>query len=1173
MERLSRNEVASAVDFAGGRRAQPGERVPGGDHWARMADRQLDGATALYNRLADRRIAWLSDEVGMGKTFIALAVAALVRRQQPDARILFLLPSSRLQPKWEMERLRFSRGLWRPEDHVVRDDHGRPVRPLVKPSNLKDLAAEMVIDPDRDVLAALSAFSMPLSSRDQQKSWRSAWQDLATLSGHLPRKLPADVYRDKGLFKRVFAAALNLLLPTFDLVVCDESHNLRRGALHGAARNQTVAAALGGRRSDDAPLPWRAPPQERVTRLLCLTATPVETDFAEMARQAEVFGFHPDRADLPPAVRADLAALAQTDQSGDTRKDVARRFVVRRIQELHPTTGAEGKTKNQYRREWRAGGLVTHDEPLATPSARERLMVALVQKRVLQTLHQAGAQPDGTFLPSFQMGMLSSFESFDQTIAGRVDKEKPVYDGEEQTHDVNERKGVDSRAVDAICASYRERFGTAPPHPKMNQVAASLAERALAGEKSLVFVRRVRTTEELAAKVAEHMDDALIRHVRERAPASLHPALDANVGAYRAQRRRADAPRPVATDDDAREDEGGADTWFAWCFRGTGREDHQLGSGLRQRVFQRPAHPWSFFFYDNHVLWLFDDDPDALRHWATAHGEALERGARRWLPQVEKPGHRHRYEAWQAAALERLSQQSPDGPRAKLAGRVLDALYTQRKTPFEGPIGTTDRILLEPFFVRLRRSSLCDTLWPSGADHPSPEGDALVDRERRRELLASTMRLGRSFVDLWLCAVQLADGLDVPAPFATDHLAELGDRMLQLLDAQSRGPRRQNAWHELSQVAEHHELLLELNFPDVSDRWTDWTAYFGNALSTQSPVLGMHGGSRSERAMTQFRMPGYPMVLVATDVLQEGVDLHTFCARVVHYGIAHTSSATEQRTGRVDRIGGLVHRRFGPDDDSKLQVHYPHLRDTIEPLQLRVLYERMDRFLRLVHDGLGSVDQESSRIELDRSIHGEQAYPEPPSERLKTAFDVQPADHEGTGTLRAVGALFSDHTVILEALRSLVPGTAYHEQRGLWHGEAWVEGDDVVDEEAPGARRQPFTAELRTARAGGRRLLRVVSPIGVVDLSDGRTAGKVLRLAGTCSPGVRIRAASRHGLLRSAPNRQPLLEVCVDVEMQCAEGAPDRVRDALQRAVTHADYYEVELLGAEHDLPSGEWTL
>lgn len=105
-------------------------------------------------------------------------------------------------------------------------------------------------------------------------------------------------------------------------------------------------------------------------------------------------------------------------------------------------------------------------------------------------------------------------------------------------------------------------------------------------------------------------------------------------------------------------------------------------------------------------------------------------------------------------------------------------------------------------------------------------------------------------------------------------------------------------------------------------------------------------------------------MLVSTEVLQEGEDLHTFCDRVFHYGIAWTPSALEQRTGRVDRVGSLAERRLASltavplADGDKIQVYFPYLQDTVEVVQNHRLFERMNTFLRLMHDGLGAGAQE-----------------------------------------------------------------------------------------------------------------------------------------------------------------------------------------------------------------------
>ena len=72
-------------------------------------------------------------------------------------------------------------------------------------------------------------------------------------------------------------------------------------------------------------------------------------------------------------------------------------------------TGDGELTKNQYRREWRGGGVAQHDDPITITDERQRLIVALVQKKVSELL---GSE---RFNASFQIGMLASFESFLET--------------------------------------------------------------------------------------------------------------------------------------------------------------------------------------------------------------------------------------------------------------------------------------------------------------------------------------------------------------------------------------------------------------------------------------------------------------------------------------------------------------------------------------------------------------------------------------------------------------------------------------------------------------------------------------------------------------------------------------------------------------------------------------
>ena len=57
-----------------------------------LGELQLKGAVAIHNMIADPSIGmgYLADEVGMGKTYVALGVVALMRYFNPTLRVLYM---------------------------------------------------------------------------------------------------------------------------------------------------------------------------------------------------------------------------------------------------------------------------------------------------------------------------------------------------------------------------------------------------------------------------------------------------------------------------------------------------------------------------------------------------------------------------------------------------------------------------------------------------------------------------------------------------------------------------------------------------------------------------------------------------------------------------------------------------------------------------------------------------------------------------------------------------------------------------------------------------------------------------------------------------------------------------------------------------------------------------
>jgi hypothetical protein len=154
--------------------------------------------------------------------------------------------------------------------------------------------------------------------------------------------------------------------------------------------------------------------------------------------------------------------------------------------------------------------------------------------------------------------------------------------------------------------------------------------------------------------------------------------------------------------------------------------------------------------------------------------------------------------------------------------------------------------------------------------------------------------------------------------------------------------RLRGIWHDWVQ---QHALIFSSAIGENQDETLEARASQESFdfLVSLDPVVGITGGSRGhKRPIQQFNTPGMPWVMVGTDAIREGVNLHLFCDRVMHYGLAWTPGDLEQRVGRVDRYFSKIERRLKTSIEPMptLEMLYPHLRDTLERRQIDIVMER-----------------------------------------------------------------------------------------------------------------------------------------------------------------------------------------------------------------------------------------
>ena len=232
MTTVTRNFVEQLIDFA------PGEDTS----LAMIAQQQLDGTVALFNMLQRNRCAYLADEVGMGKTYVALGVMSLVRYLNPQARIVVIAPRENIQRKWIKELKNFVRVNWKIVGNRVKSLQGDPVWEPVYCNNVIDFTQERLLNADRDFFLRMTSFSVALKQPENRRRLRTL------LRRQMPW-IPASAMptRTPEGFREAFDAALNGGVPSADLLIVDEGHNLKHGFNpKGSIRNRLIGLAFVG---------------------------------------------------------------------------------------------------------------------------------------------------------------------------------------------------------------------------------------------------------------------------------------------------------------------------------------------------------------------------------------------------------------------------------------------------------------------------------------------------------------------------------------------------------------------------------------------------------------------------------------------------------------------------------------------------------------------------------------------------------------------------------------------------------------------------------------------------------------------------------------------------------------------------------------------------------------
>ena len=150
--------------------------------------------------------------------------------------------------------------------------------------------------------------------------------------------------------------------------------------------------------------------------------------------------------------------------------------------------------------------------------------------------------------------------------------------------------------------------------------------------------------------------------------------------------------------------------------------------------------------------------------------------------------------------------------------------------------------------------------------------------------------------------------------------------------------------------------VLSASDPAESLSRTDGTMLLPNVRLANGEVRD----ETRRRLLLAFNTPLFPEILVASSVLAEGVDLHLNCRHVIHHDLCWNPSTLEQRSGRVDRIGSKAEQV-----KRSIHLYLPYIAATQDEKMYRVVRDR-ERWFQIVMGETYEVDETSTDATAER---------------------------------------------------------------------------------------------------------------------------------------------------------------------------------------------------------------
>ena len=934
---LNPDILVEYVNFA---RNKPNWKYRRGD--TSMPAKQAEGTAGIWNLLASHDIAILADEVGMGKTIQALSLCATLWRKMPSARVLVFAPREAVANNWANEYQMFIRSHYRHSDDLVKTSvGGEPVHKAVLCNNIYELCEKALEGWGKFFICKTTSFSYLLSGfriSDNKKryNYQKIKEKLDWLDIGPPKRELCRTDNSAKLAGWIAARMREMLLKKglhFELVILDEAQYYRNIDFEdGAGSSQRVNAARKF---------FRGRTRKLANRTLLMTATPNHSSPENI--KSIVSYFDDELKQLPP-------------------EEILKKICVRRLR----TLSSKGKIKYHYRHE------------IADPSSfeddiRSELFFALYQKKLVE---EALKDPEGAGNKNLQHGRLfyGYMEGFEFIPTDRKSS------GSEETLQQDFNESSDTKILIRLARKFQKCYHSDDPsHPKYDKLIQTTSPERnywdLGNDKSLVFVRRIPSINEISRRVMKRYDNIFWHKIRaakglKQQSSSKLPTRERYIrlfGKITDMDQLLSPGEEYSTNQKTDSEEHRSDTNLSVPTSSILDLFAAKTKGKKQTLSVRNTHAALFRLRFSRA--------DSIFSIFFQHGPAMDSRPFTFKHLYRRSNKRDYFDTAGIARAEQLAGDSPERHSAVTLKNILYSNVEQNTEKLK--TAETYETLWTIFWHTFTSTGFSDSsLTGNWKDLSIFEKEALAKFVMKGVLYASP-----ALIELYCWYIETEEKLAQKKKTATTGSALYNAflKNVKLNFASS------ILFRQMVACIKHFKIFHEkiICRPDSEELLLETWRFFENTY----PVYPYSGNTKNNSILNAFNTPFFPDVLIATSVLQEGVNLQYFCNNVIHYGLAWTAGDNEQRVGRIDRMFGLVERMLDSDDPAELTIRYPYIENSLDEDQLSVFCKEkcaaeklMDKCTQDTFKRSYSSEQvtgESWKDYLHQPVHEQLSYEDP----------------------------------------------------------------------------------------------------------------------------------------------------------------------------------------------------